>query len=558
MDKQLLNEYNFATHQIMEIAKKGILLRRFIKQCSIILSRFLECDTLRLNVKDKNKEQLLISQISEDQYSFESSPTFNVKPAGFYKEVNEINIKGLEELVYLSSFDKSLENKVTTDDGLFIDSVSKNLQINKNDYKFIFRSESEFNSALVLPIFYSGNILGVATGLFKKEQVPRQNIFLFFQVLLRTLGTSMAHRYSEERQRERVKELSCVYKIAKLAAEADYNIAEILNEAVKVIPKGFLFPEIAACKIVFEQKSYLSADYAAPMHKISADILFKKKKVGYVDVIYIEKLLPPDDYPFLKEEEHLIQAVAGELSSIIERKKLEAERIKLQSQLWHTDRLAKIGQLTAGVAHELNEPLAAILGFSQLITKEDKLPLNVIKDLDKIINASLHAREIVKKLMLFSRQTPPEKKEVSFNDVIKEGLYLLESRIKKSNIIFEYHFAPELPKIILDPSQFNQILVNLVVNAIQAMPDKGKLTIETEKCEKGVQLIVEDNGIGMSESDKDQAFMPFFTTKDINEGTGLGLSVVHGIVESHLGKIKLQSKKGVGTRIEIFFPNIKQ
>jgi signal transduction histidine kinase len=556
MDKKLLLEYSFATHQIMEAAKKGTLLGQFIKECSVVLCDFLKCDALNLSLKDKNKEQLLISNFSENQYSFVSSPPFKVKSTDYIFNTSEIDIKGLEELVFLSSLDKPSTHKID-ESNLYVDGEKLTVFLKKEELRFIFRSEVSFKSVLILPIFYSRKTLGVSTVLFKEKRSINENKLIFFQILLQTLGTSMAHRYSEERQRERVKELSCVYKIAKLATEADRNIDEILNEAVQVIPKGFFFPKLAACQIVFKQKSYLSVNYTFPIHRISADIHFKKKKVGYIDVIYTKKLLPPDDYPFLKEEKHLIQAVAGELSSIIEKKILEEERITLQSQLLHTDRLAKIGQLTAGVAHELNEPLACILGFTQLITKEENLPLGVIKDLDKIINASLHAREIVKKLLLFSRQTPPEKKEVNFNEVIKEGLFLLESRIKKSNIVLEYHFASHLPRIILDPSQFNQILVNLVVNAIQAMSDKGRLTIKTEKCDKGVQLIIEDDGIGMTESDKDQAFIPFFTTKDINEGTGLGLSVVHGIVESHLGKIKLQSKKGVGTRLEIFFPNIK-
>jgi len=556
MDKQLLKEYSFAIHQIMETAKKGTFLGPFIKECSKILYEFIQCDAIKLKIKDKNKDQLLISLTYKDQYSFESTSPFNVNSTDFYKKKNEIDINELEELIYLISLDKP-SCYVAEVTSLLIEGAQLRLQFKKEKLRLTFRSETAYKSYLVLPLFYSKKSLGVVTVSFKGKKPIDENRLFFFQILLQTLGTSMAHRYSEERQRERVKELSCVYKIAKLAGTIDRNIDEILADAVQVIPEGFLFPEIAACKIVFEEKNFISVDYASPLYRLSADILNQKQKCGYVEVIYIKELLPPDDYPFLREEEHLIQAVAGELSSIIERKNLEEDRITLQSQLWHTDRLAKIGQLTAGVAHELNEPLASILGFAQLIAKEDHLPSNVLKDLDKIINASLHAREIVKKLMLFSRQTPPEKKVVNFNEVIKEGLYLLESRLKKSNIAIDYHFAPGLPQIILDPSQFNQILVNLLVNAIQAMPDKGRLTIETKKCEKGVQLIVEDEGIGMSESDKDQAFIPFFTTKDINEGTGLGLSVVHGIVESHLGKIKLQSKKGVGTRFEIFFPSMK-
>jgi two-component system NtrC family sensor kinase len=250
----------------------------------------------------------------------------------------------------------------------------------------------------------------------------------------------------------------------------------------------------------------------------------------------------------------LIDTIAREIALIIERRQAEYEKTKLQNQLMHADRLATIGQLAAGVAHELNEPLGNILGFAQLINKSAKLPQETIQDIEKIVNASLHAREIVKKLMIFAHQMPPHKTQVDLNQVVEEGLYFFESRCVKEGIELIRSLLPDLPKITADPGQLHQVLVNLVVNALQAMPKGGKLTVQTLADQDSVSLIVEDTGIGMNNEVMKQIFDPFFTTKDVGEGTGLGLSVVHGIVTSHRGTIKVESKVGRGSRFKIQLP----
>ena len=173
-------------------------------------------------------------------------------------------------------------------------------------------------------------------------------------------------------------------------------------------------------------------------------------------------------------------------------------------------------------------------------------------DIEKIIKASLHAREVIKKLMLFSRQTPPQKNPVNLNKIVEEGLYFLESRCKKADITLERSLSKEIPNITADTAQIYQVLVNLVVNAIQAMPEGGMLRILTCDHEDYVSLIVEDTGVGMTEDTKKHIFIPFFTTKDM--GTGLGLSVVHGIVSSHGGKIVLDTQPNQGSRFEIMLP----
>jgi signal transduction histidine kinase len=246
--------------------------------------------------------------------------------------------------------------------------------------------------------------------------------------------------------------------------------------------------------------------------------------------------------------------VAGQVALVVERRQAEEDRLKLHNQLLHADRLATIGMLAAGVAHELNEPLGNILGFAQLAKKCPAVPPSAQQDIGKIEAASLHAREIIQKLLVFARQTQPRKTRVNLNQVVEDGLYFFEARCIKEGIELVRLLSKNLPDITADPSQMNQLLVNLVVNALQSMPATGRITVQTRCCDNNVYLVVEDTGAGMNKDVQDKIFVPFFTTKDVGHGTGLGLPVVYGIVTAHGGSINVQSKPGCGSRFEIQLP----
>jgi len=149
---------------------------------------------------------------------------------------------------------------------------------------------------------------------------------------------------------------------------------------------------------------------------------------------------------------------------------------------------------------------------------------------------------------------PQDFTKVSLNQIIKDAMYFIEPQCIKENISISFHLADNLPFIFADNLQLNQVIVNLVVNAIQAMPERGTLTITTSYNSQSVFLSVEDTGLGISEKIIKHIFNPFFTTKEIGKGTGLGLSVVHGILSAINGTINVKSKEGVGTKFEIEFP----
>jgi len=354
--------------------------------------------------------------------------------------------------------------------------------------------------------------------------------------------------------RERVKELTCLYNIAHLAAQTNIGIDEMLNNIVECLPPAWLYPDEACARIVFDGNSYSTHNYRKGKHQQRASIIIKGRRRGHVEVVYPDDKPECDEHPFLKEERHLLNAVAREVAIIIIRREAEQDKLMLEKQLRHADRLATIGQLAAGVAHELNEPLGHILGFAQLAQKCPDLPVQAQADIGKILDTSLYAREIVKKLLIFARQIPPQKMKVNLNQLIREALNFFESRFTSDGVKIVYALSPDIPKIDADPSQLNQVFVNLIANALQAMPGGGELTIYTYKENDKVCLIIKDTGVGMDKEIIKKIFTPFFTTKDVGVGTGLGLPVAHGIVTSHGGSIKVESKTGKGTKCKIELP----
>ncbi len=181
------------------------------------------------------------------------------------------------------------------------------------------------------------------------------------------------------------------------------------------------------------------------------------------------------------------------------------------------------------------------------------MPDQAINDLGRIEECVIYSREIIKKLMDFSRQSSSYKEKINLTEVIDNSITFLEARCTRENVIVVKQYTPDIT-ITADPIQIKQVITNLILNAIQAMKNGGKLMISTKKDGQNAMLFIEDTGIGIPAENISKAFMPFFTTKDIDEGTGLGLSVVYGIIQNHNGSIKVSSSPGKGTIFEICLP----
>jgi len=369
-------------------------------------------------------------------------------------------------------------------------------------------------------------------------------------------GQAVAHAGDGTAQalRERVKELSCLYRINRVFEGSAGSLDEVFQRIVETIPPAWQYPEIAAARIVLDGKRYETPGFGEGGPRQTSDVIVDAKCRGAVEVVYREARPALDEGPFLKDERSLLDAIARQIAVIVEHQEAEEDKARLQKQLMHADRLATIGQLAAGVAHELNEPLSSILGFAQLLKRDPALPEGDRQDVEKIVTASLHAREIIKKLLLFARRTPTFKGPVDLNRVVLGAIDLFKHQFEKEGIELSCVLYPQMPVLAADAGQLTQVLVNLVVNAVQAMPEGGKLVVQTQVQDGHVVCRVEDTGVGMTEDVLDRLYVPFFTTKEVNQGTGLGLPVVHGIVTSHGGTIEVASTPGKGTTFTIRLP----
>lgn len=554
-----LDDFLTLTHRIMHLAFQGLLRVDFLREVSEILVEFSDCDSVEMWLKERGKfYRSEVKSSSKRPFHFEIMPTQNDEYGRAVPILeNDIGIERICKDVFLGKIDPAL-SPFAKDGSFWTGNAESSLAFLLGQEGTDFSNKSswvtDYASLAIIPVSVEDQNIGllqlksVSTDFFIKEEVE------FYKDVVQSLGIALIHRRAQVELRERIKELKCLYGIAKLVEKPEISLKEILHGIVKLLPPAWLYPNIASARILLDGESYVTSPFQESDQTQAAKIVVEGETRGKIEVFYTEEKPELDEGPFLKEERILIEAIAREVSLIIVRKQAEDEKTRLQEQLRHADRLATIGQLSAGVAHELNEPIGSVLGYSQLIHKHPDLPDQIKRDAEKILKASLHAREVVKKLMLFARQTPPKKIRVNLNHVIEEGIYILESRCAKEGIKVVRSFSKDLPEVTADPAQLTQILVNLVVNSIQAMPKGGELTIQTIASNGSVILIVKDTGVGMNKNVMNKIFLPFYTTKDVGQGTGLGLAVVHGIVTSHEGSIHVKSKEGQGTTFEIQLP----
>lgn len=360
---------------------------------------------------------------------------------------------------------------------------------------------------------------------------------------------------ADAKLRERVKELKCLYDLSKIALEAGNDVNTILSKTLEILPDAMQFPALAEVSITEGKRSYATKEFQKCKEYITSGLGIGQKKYGTLKVGYRPSSKRTDSKNlFLMEEKKLIKMVARELSLFIKRSSVEENSKKLEMQLQHSKRLAFVGELSAGIAHELNEPLGRILGFAQLVKKNGGLSEQQDSDMDRIIKASLYTREIIKKLMIFSRQMPRQINWVNLNSIVSSILYFIDVRFQSRGIKIVEKLDPKLPDIQADSVQLSQVLVNLITNAIHAMAEGGKITVMTKQINHHVCLIVSDTGSGMTHDVKGKIFEPFYSTKPVGQGTGLGLSVVQGIIEEHHGKIKVSSTPGKGSKFEVVLP----
>ena len=278
---------------------------------------------------------------------------------------------------------------------------------------------------------------------------------------------------------------------------------------------------------------------------------------------YIEVTTYPlkDDYDQINMVFEFYRDITDDLESRLERKALQVK--KDLARLVHEDKMIALGKLVASSVHEINNPIAGIHTLAKLMLRtldEDGLGAEELEEfrryLELVAHESSRCGQIVSNLLSFSRQHEMELRPVDINDIIRSVILLCQHRMQLQNIAIHEEFDPDLPEITGDYNQVQQCIMNVIFNAMEAMPDGGKLTIRTffKKKNRMVHISITDTGCGIPEENLSIIFEPFFSTKEESQGVGLGLSVVYGIIREHQGNIYVESEVGTGSTFTIRFP----
>ncbi len=255
----------------------------------------------------------------------------------------------------------------------------------------------------------------------------------------------------------------------------------------------------------------------------------------------------------LKRSRDAIEEWTQTLEHRVQERTQELQQV--QDQLIRAGKMAALGELAAGVAHEINNPLTGVLTFSSLMLKKVDENHPWKKDLDNIVQQTTRCRNIVRGLLDFARQRKPDKKEWDIHTLLDNTLTLVENQARFQNIKIIKNFKTEIPRLLVDGDQIQQVFMNIIINAADAMSgDGGMLTVKTALHNGMAEISFVDTGRGMSKEHLSKLFTPFFTTKEIGRGTGLGLAISYGIIQSHNGEIDVESEVGKGSTFRIKLP----
>jgi PAS domain S-box-containing protein len=278
---------------------------------------------------------------------------------------------------------------------------------------------------------------------------------------------------------------------------------------------------------------------------VGMPIFWGDRLLGVLDIV--------DDVPrtFSVADVALLERFAPLAAAALEHNRLvfglqqQMEQLKAtQAKLIQAAKLAAVGELAAGVAHELNNPLTSVLGFAELLAHNPAVDDSIQHDIAIIAREAWRARDIVRNLLDFARQNKPQRLPADVNQILRQTLDLIRQHVEKSGVAIAEDYAPNLGLLTLDIGQMKQVFLNLITNASHAMPKGGSLSLRTARVGDEIAISISDTGVGIPPDKLDHIFEPFFTTKPIGQGTGLGLSISLGIVQEHGGRITVKSQVG--------------
>ncbi|MDI6807788.1 MAG: ATP-binding protein [Candidatus Eisenbacteria bacterium] len=398
------------------------------------------------------------------------------------------------------------------------------------------------------------------------------------------------HRSAEDQARElsrqlqeRVKELNCLYSISRLSDRRDVSLNDLLQTIVELIPSAWQYPESTCARLVLQDRELRTKNFRKSKWKQSSDIFLQGKRAGTLEVYYVKAVPENEPAPFLEEERSLLDTISEHVERIIGYKQAEEQAERQREQLIQLDKMAALGTLVSGVAHEINNPNSFIMLNAPILaeTWESIAPIleqyyrehgdfmmggisysEMREDIpilfSGILEGSQRIKKIVQSLKDFARaETPNLEQSVDINLVVKSALTLLNNLTRRSTKCFSVQYGKEIPPIKGDFHRLEQVVVNLVQNSCEALPDRHKgiyVSTEYEKNPRRVVVIVRDEGRGIPREHLPHIMDPFFTSKRQTGGTGLGLSVSAGIVKDHNGTLSFTSELGKETVATLILP----
>lgn len=356
---------------------------------------------------------------------------------------------------------------------------------------------------------------------------------------------------TKEKLKERIKELECLYEISTIVNQNYDDVDQIFEAIILSLKKAWRFPYNVIVELKIEDKLFLTD--ALPEQTIFqyTKIITYKQELGYIKVHYPSPEFKQEN--FLQEELILLFTITNEINAFYEKHLSREREALLKQNAVRVDRLSILAEITAGIAHELNTPLGNILGYAELIL-QNKLEEQTKQDLLKITNAAIYSREIVKKLMFFSCEMPYSMEVLEVKPILLQVISFLEPKFNKQGVTYQLDFENSKLKSQLDNVQFTQVLFNILLNALYVSPKGSTIKISVTNDDTYFYIEISDEGSGITDELKTIVFDPFYTTKPLGDGTGLGLSVVHGIIKSHKGDIKISDNKPNGAIFTIMLP----
>lgn len=394
----------------------------------------------------------------------------------------------------------------------------------------------------------------------------------FISVVTDVTDRKRAEAALEQRTRQlakRLKELNCLYDISKLAEEPEVSLESFAQGVTELMPSGWEYPEITASRIVVHDQVFQTNRYRSSPWQLKTNVYAGGEFVGTVEVVYLEERSERDEGPFLEEERNLLNAIAERVGNVVDHMRAQRERELLLDQLHQAQKLEAVGTLSAGVAHDFNNILTVIVGHTDLATGSLAPSHPAIADLTTVQQAAHQAMGLTRSLLTFSQELPAQKETLELGRLLSDSARLLR-RVLPAGIEVEVDVDAETPLWVDgDWTQLQQLVLNLVINARDAMPDGGQLSLRVSRMlvadlpEEGrirtptgwvARLAVSDTGMGILPEILPRIFEPFFTTRDRQKNTGLGLSIVHGVVKDHDGSIQVSSEVGEGTTMIVYLP----